>query len=81
MAYWYILKLDTYYEERTACWKESKLTNGPILGPDQGVPPAPWDLRFSFTPAFEDRESTSAIPGTQVKKPCGNCGGRSECDG
>lgn len=55
MAYCYILKLDTYYEERTACWKESKLTNGPILGPDQGVPPAPWDLRFSFTPAFEDR--------------------------
>ena len=40
MAYCYILKLDTYYEERTACWKESKLTNGPILGPDQGVPPA-----------------------------------------
>ena len=47
MAYCYILKLDTYYEERTACWKESKLTNGPILGPDQGVPPAPWD-RHSF---------------------------------
>ena len=75
MAYCYILTLDSYYEERTAYWKESKLPNESILGPDRGIPPAPWDLRFSLLPAFEDRESTIAVPFTQVKKPCGNCGG------
>lgn len=78
MAYCYIITLDNYYESRGACWKESQLENETIVGPHQGVPPAPWDLHIPSPPYFEDCIRSVPVPFTQVSRSCSSCSGSCE---
>ena len=78
MVYCYIMTLDNFYESRGACWNESQLTSEPVLGPDQGVPPAPWDLQVPLPPYFQDCVRSIPVPFTQVCRKCCSCSGSGE---
>lgn len=75
MEYCYIMTLDSYYESRGACWNESKLTSEAIIGPDQGIPPAPWDLRIPMPSFFQDCVRSVPVPFTQICRKCNSCSG------
>ena len=78
MVYCYIMTLDNFYESRGACWNESQLTSEGILGPDQGVPPAPWDLQVPLPPYFQDCVRSVPVPFTQIRRKCSSCSGSGE---
>lgn len=67
--------VETFYQERVASRHEEPFTNQSIDGPDNGVPPLPWDIDVPEAERFTKREVVVEVPHTALVKNCSACRG------
>lgn len=78
MCYCYKIILDTFFEARSACWREERLDDN-LSSPAQGIAPSPWELSFPEDNAFQDQITRKHVPYTDIVKTCNQCVGEGRC--
>nr|XP_042900879.1 protein SSUH2 homolog isoform X2 [Parasteatoda tepidariorum] len=71
-------KLESFTEKRQSASRETPYHGQDIDGPENGPPPAIWNIRVSTPTKFEDGRRYVEIPHTAYVKTCWNCSGRGE---
>lgn len=79
-------KLETFTESRSTKKKKKPYMGGPVDGPENGTPPAPWAIPCQPKMLFKDDKIKIEVPHTAKVKKCKDCKGRGwetcdECDG
>ncbi len=68
-------QLDTFTEGRKTAWAYTPYTGQPIDGPQNGVPPGPWNINIQPGEMFKDHEKHVEVPHTASVKVCHGCMG------
>eukprot|EP00123_Amoebidium_parasiticum_P014712 comp22609_c0_seq1/m.34705 comp22609_c0_seq1/g.34705 ORF comp22609_c0_seq1/g.34705 comp22609_c0_seq1/m.34705 type:complete len:595 (-) comp22609_c0_seq1:415-2199(-) len=73
-----LVTVETHTEERCTRWEVVPYDGKIAPGPDQGTPPAPWDIDVSekFPGAFKSGKVKVEVPFTSTIKLCFNCEAR-----
>ncbi|XP_043933456.1 protein SSUH2 homolog isoform X1 [Protopterus annectens] len=82
----YRYRLETFTEARSTEWTFVPYTDQMVDGPENGLPPAPWDVMVEPPPLFQNDQKKVAVPHTSSVKPCHKCHGKgryrcSRCSG
>jgi len=67
--------LETFVETRTTKWSKQPYRGGFVDGPENGVPPRPWDLAYNPQNFFINETCLMEVPHTAVVKRCTWCSG------
>lgn len=67
--------LRSFTETRGTAWTHVPYRGGPVDGPENGKPPAPWDIPVRVPGMFINRDHHEAVPHTESVKTCHECGG------
>ncbi|CAC5366971.1 unnamed protein product [Mytilus coruscus] len=70
-SYHYIL--ETYTETRATKYENVPFKGQPIDGPQNGIPPGPWDIITNPCDLFSDEIRKMEVPHTASVKPCHRC--------
>ncbi|XP_063436554.1 protein SSUH2 homolog isoform X1 [Mytilus trossulus] len=70
-SYHYIL--ETYTETRSTKYENVAFKGQPIDGPQNGIPPGPWDIITNPCDIFSDEIRKMEVPHTASVKPCHRC--------
>ncbi|RZF33322.1 hypothetical protein LSTR_LSTR007667 [Laodelphax striatellus] len=88
-TYAFQYQLETFTERRESCWVFEPFNGSSgkeVDGPDNGQPPAAWDIEVIPKGTFETEVKSMMVPHTSIVKPCHRCSGTgtilcSECRG
>ncbi|WAR26007.1 SSUH2-like protein [Mya arenaria] len=80
------LKMETFTENRSTKKKKKPYKGGSVDGPENGEPPAPWNVACDFKAEFKDAKVKKEVPHTAKVKKCKDCKGKGyekcdDCDG
>ncbi|KAM6473509.1 protein SSUH2 homolog [Liasis olivaceus] len=81
MSYRY--RLETFNETRSCEWTFEPYTNTLVDGPQNGVPPRPWDIKVQVPQMFQEDTKKFRVPHSSLLKECHKCHGRGryKCSG
>lgn len=68
-------RLDTFTETRICKWVSDPYYGEEVDGPDNGLPPEPWDLQAEPPNLFQNAEYYMPLPHTSSVEICSQCNG------
>jgi len=71
----YIVSVDTFVEGRKMISRHRPYRGGPVDGPNNGIPPNPWNIFIQPPTLWTPHKAITVLPHTEVVQCCFRCNG------